>query len=213
MFAGDWRLAVMAYNAGEYRILGALRRSGQHARNARPESLPGLSGITYAYVQKLRALSCLMVQADARAGWLDSLDRQVPVLEAQAADAPTLRDWARARGLDAAALARLNPALAQGRILRDPAVRVLAPRAATTGAPSIASAALPAGTNATTVPDDDAGSAATARAHTVRRGESAWAIARRYGMATAELLKRNDLDRRATLRPGMVLRIDAGPDE
>jgi membrane-bound lytic murein transglycosylase D len=135
----------------------------------------------------------------------------VPVLEAQPADAPTLRDWARARGLDAAALARLNPALAQGRILRDPAVRVLAPRAA--NAPSTASAALPPGTNATTVPDDDAGSAATARAHTVRRGESAWAIARRYGMATAELLKRNDLDRRATLRPGMVLSIDAGPDE
>jgi len=31
MFAGDWRLAVMAFNAGEYRLLGALKRSGQQA--------------------------------------------------------------------------------------------------------------------------------------------------------------------------------------
>ena len=43
MFAGDWRLAVMAYNAGEYRVFGALRRSGQVARDADPEKLESLS--------------------------------------------------------------------------------------------------------------------------------------------------------------------------
>ena len=31
MFAGDWRLAVMGYNAGEYRIFGVLRDAGQRA--------------------------------------------------------------------------------------------------------------------------------------------------------------------------------------
>src|SRR3546814_15089392 len=36
MFAGDWRLAVMAYNAGEYRVLGPLKRSGQRAMDADP---------------------------------------------------------------------------------------------------------------------------------------------------------------------------------
>src|SRR5690606_21282331 len=42
MFAGDWRLAVMAFNAGEYRVLGALRRHGQRPANADPESLESL---------------------------------------------------------------------------------------------------------------------------------------------------------------------------
>src|SRR5690606_38211302 len=81
MFAGDWRLAVMAYNAGEYRVFGALRRAGQVARDADPEKLTSLSGITRAYVRKLHALSCLFDRADDGGDWLQSLDRQVPLLE------------------------------------------------------------------------------------------------------------------------------------
>jgi len=130
MFAGDWRLAVMAYNAGEYRILGALRRTGQNARNAKPETLTGLSGITHAYVQKLRALSCLFEQADDREDWLKALDRTVPLLSAQPlpTTAGNLDRWARAQGFDPAALRRLNPAFVDGRIARtDRTLRVLAP--------------------------------------------------------------------------------------
>lgn len=130
MFAGDWRLAVMAYNAGEYRILGALRRTGQNARNAKPETLTGLSGITHAYVQKLRALSCLFEQADDREDWLKALDRTVPLLSAQPlpATAGNLDRWASAQGFDPAAMRRLNPAFVDGRIARtDRPFRVLAP--------------------------------------------------------------------------------------
>jgi membrane-bound lytic murein transglycosylase D len=132
MFAGDWRLAVMAYNAGEYRVLGALRRSGQNARNAKPETLVGLSPITHAYVQKLRALSCLLESADDREEWLRALDRPIPLLEARTLPqgATTLEAWARTQGLDAAKLKRMNPAFEGGRILArkdDAAWRVLAP--------------------------------------------------------------------------------------
>ncbi len=120
MFAGDWRLAVMAYNAGEYRVFDALRRSGQVARHADPEKLVGLSGITRAYVRKLHALSCLLDQADDRDSWLQSIDRPVPVLQAISLPAGTrsLADWSAVTGRDGATVARLNPAFSAGRVAR-----------------------------------------------------------------------------------------------
>ena len=120
MFAGDWRLAAMAYNAGEYRLLAALRKSGQVARNADHDKLPGLSGITRAYPRKMHAISCLLQQADDRAEWLASVDRpverlvEVPLPQ----DAHSLDAWAREQGLDPARVRKLNPAFANGRIVR-----------------------------------------------------------------------------------------------
>ncbi|WP_152611932.1 LysM peptidoglycan-binding domain-containing protein, partial [Xanthomonas vesicatoria] len=49
------------------------------------------------------------------------------------------------------------------------------------------------------------------RTHTVRNGESAWAIARRYGITVATLLASNGLDKRAVLKPGMVLSFNDTP--
>jgi membrane-bound lytic murein transglycosylase D len=43
--------------------------------------------------------------------------------------------------------------------------------------------------------------------HTVARGESAWGIARRYGLRVEDLLARNHLLPRSVLRPGTVLQI------
>ena len=136
MFAGDWRLAAMAYNAGEYRVFGALRRSGQVARSADPEKLTSLSGITRAYVRKLHALSCLLDGGADQAPWMQSLDREVPVLEAVdlPADVRNLDAWSRATGRDAALVRRLNPAFVGGAVQRGHGVqRVLAPRPAPAG--------------------------------------------------------------------------------
>ena len=235
MFAGDWRLAVMAYNAGEYRILGALRRSGQTARNAKPETLPGLSPITHAYVRKLHALSCLLEQAEDRDDWLRALDRPVPRLDAVAlpASVDNLTVWARRNGQDPDRLQRLNPAFVNGRIARagGQAARLLAVASATTptsssplaaGAVDVEGAAVSsadiASTNGTApaaqpaktadVPVAETSSAATARRHTVVRGDSPWKIAARYDIGVAELLERNGLPIDAVLRPGRTLLID-----
>jgi membrane-bound lytic murein transglycosylase D len=120
MFAGDWRLAVMAYNAGEYRVLDALKHSGQHARDADPDKLVGLPEITLAYVRKLHALSCLLDRADNHAAWMKSLDRPVPLLQAQAMPVGTasLDIWAANQGLDGALVRRMNPAFVNGRVVR-----------------------------------------------------------------------------------------------
>ena len=215
MFAGDWRLAVMAYNAGEYRVLGALKRSGQRAADADPSKL-AMPAITQAYVRKLRALSCLFEEAEDRDAWLQAMDRPVPVLvAAPAAGAGTLEAFARRGGTDAAMLRRLNPAFDDGRIAARGDRMVLAPVGAA------APAAMPATTTVAALSTATGGGfvneavdpasldvAPAARTHTVARGESAWTIARRYGIRSDDLLSRNGLDARSVLQPGMSLRID-----
>ncbi|WMJ68037.1 lytic transglycosylase domain-containing protein [Stenotrophomonas sp. 24(2023)] len=219
MFGGDWRLATMAYNAGEYRVLQALRKAGMNATNARPAALPGLSPITYAYVEKLHALACVLEDAEEQPAVMASLDRTVPVLKAHPLPAGTsVQQWAAQRALDPARIARLNPALS-GTGRASASTRVLAPVAAasttvTEAPPALAAtagtsapaSAQPAPAVARTVAS--AADRPRARRHTVRDGESAWTIARRYGMPVKALLSLNGLSGNAILKPGAVLRIE-----
>ena len=229
MFAGDWRLSVMAYNAGEYRVFGALRRSGQVARTADPEKLTSLSGISQAYVRKLHALSCLLDQADDRDAWLQALDRPVPVLEAVTLPGGThdLSTWSAINGRDKAMIARLNPAFPNGRVPNAGVpMRILAPVVApvtasvvpsstpaeSTHASAVATGIEPVDTVATLSAMPEKTSSATAapsHTHVVSRGESLWTIAHHYKLQVGELLSRNALTPRAVLRPGMVLQLDA----
>ena len=263
MFAGDWRLAVMAYNAGEYRVLDALRRSGQQAREADPARLTSLPAITRDYVRKLRALSCLLDHADDRDDWLQALDHPVPVLQPTPLPASTrsLDGWAQRHGRDPALVRRLNPVFPGGRVAAGAAgqVAVLAPAASPISAladasptpalpPPLAESPLVADAQAASLVSPDtardaggnamdavaaAGASATppasavqpnpladaaratlaATTHVVRRGESAWSIARQYGLRVDELLARNGLLARSVLRPGTVLRIALAPGE
>lgn len=219
MFGGDWRLATMAYNAGEYRVLQALRKAGMNAQNATPSALPGLSPVTYAYVEKLHALACVLEDVEEQPGVMASLDRTVPVLKDHALPAGTsVQQWAAQRSLDPARIARLNPALAAGG-RPSGTTRVLAPVAAATAdvvdsttalaasvSPTSAPAASPAPQVARTVAA--AVDRPRSRRHTVRNGESAWTIARRYGMPVKALLSMNGLSGSSVLKPGAVLRLE-----
>ena len=222
MFGGDWRLAMMAYNAGEYRVLQAMRRAGMNAQNAKPEALPGLAKTSYAYVEKVHALACVLDHAQTHGKLMARLDRQVPILDEHTLPAGTsLQGWADRRALPADLVGRLNPALPTTRGSDTPRA-VLAPRsnarttvALTPTPPDPATAQTVASTTATVV--DKAASAVPrgihARrtphlTHTVRTGESAWTIARRYGVTVKTLLTRNGLHPNSVLKPGMVLAFD-----
>lgn len=194
-FGGDWRLTLMAYNAGEFRVLQALRRGGKVA-GAEPRSLAGLPPITYAYVEKLHALACLLEQAGEQPQWRAALDQPVTRLQAQPLEgARSLEQWAAHNGQDAATLRRLNPALAGHWPSRGTPL-ALVPATATTVATAddASSPAARAGDVATT--------------YTVRRGDSAWTIAKRHGVSTQRLLDLNGLGPKSVLRPGMVLRVN-----
>lgn len=215
MFAGDWRLAAMAYNAGEYRILGSLRRGGQVARDARPEQLKGLAPITHAYVRKLHALSCLLTRAEENEDWMRALDRPVPELTAITVPPETRQvdRWATSNGQDPAQLRRLNPVLAGARP-DSGAMQLLV-----VSTPSNATQVLANAGSGNTTADDISPLGKTpvpaseepspGRRHTVRQGENISTIARRYGVRSTELLGLNDLTARSILKPGRVLLIDA----
>ena len=222
MFGGDWRLATMADNAGEYRVLQSLRKAGMNAQNARPAELPGLSPVTYAYVEKLHALACVLEDAETEPAVMASLDRTVPVLKGHTLPAGTsVQQWAQQRDLDPARIARLNPALASGKGRPSGQVTVLAP---TAHAPVDASASVAAIALAPSAPVDTPAARTTpapaatrtvasadrprSRRHTVRDGESPWTIARRYGMPLKALLSLNGLSGSSVLKPGAVLRVE-----
>lgn len=223
MFGGDWRLATMAYNAGEYRVLQGLRKAGMNSTNAVPADLPGMSPITHAYVEKLHALACVLENAEEQPAVMASLDRTVPVLKSHTLPAGTsVQQWAAQRALDPARIARLNPAAdGRGRPQNAP-VRLLAP----VSAPETASVAAIASTGSVTGQTAAAAVAAVSpapvvartvasaadrprtRRHTVRNGESAWTIARRYGMPVKALLSLNGLSGQSVLKPGAQLRVE-----
>ncbi|AKC85744.1 transglycosylase SLT domain-containing protein [Pseudoxanthomonas suwonensis] len=197
-FDGNWRLTAMAYNAGEYRVLQALRHSGGDAAGVAPGSIRGLPPVTYAYVEKLHALACLIEEAGEQPQWRAGLDHPVPRLQARALeDARSLDAWAARHGQDPATLRRLNPALAGRWPSRDTPWALVPETATASGATAAATAAGMAG----------AAADPQAATHTVRKGDSAWSIARRYGVSPRHLLELNGLRADSVLRPGMVLRV------
>ena len=218
MFGGDWRLATMAYNAGEYRVLQSLRKAGMNAQNARPSALPGLSPVTYSYVEKLHALACVLENAETTPAVMASLDRTVPVLKGHTLPAGTsVQQWAVQRSLDPARIARLNPALASGKGRPSGQVTVLAPATHAPVDPSVMLAQADAPVPDTVSPRTQTQVASRAvasadrpkaRRHTVRNGESAWTIAKRYGMPLKALLSLNNLSGSSVLKPGAVLRVE-----
>jgi len=218
MFGGDWRLATMAYNAGEYRVLQSLRKAGMNAQNARPSALPGLSPVTYAYVEKLHALACVLEDAETSPAVMASLDRTVPVLKSHSLPAGTsVQQWAAQRAMDPARIARLNPALASGKGRPSGQVTLLAPAAHAPVDTTVVLAQAEAPVTETVSPRADVVAASRtvasadrprARRHTVRNGESAWTIAKRYGMPLKALLSLNNLSGSSVLKPGAVLRVE-----
>lgn len=197
---GDWRATAMAYNAGEGRLRRAFARSGERAVSGERRLPPGLSSITYAYVAKLHAIACLVVEP-GRHGLTLPTDTFAP-LEVRPAPPGIARLEAVAAhwNTDSAALRALNPAWKRG-FAGGPAPRLLLVPSTAGDSRGVVSAGREAAAPAPSV------AAAAPSVHTVRRGDTLWKIARRYGTTVRALAAINGLRPESTLALGLRLRI------
>jgi membrane-bound lytic murein transglycosylase D len=227
----DWQATVMAYNAGEYRLLNAFERNGNRDVSGEQEKPRGLSNITYDYVAKLQALSCLIAEPQRQGLQLPMDIRFKPLVPMLVADnIRDLKQIAAQTGIDGDALKTLNPGYRSGRIVAGAPRLVLIPArvglsTALAQADPVASAtpteqAVSQATSTSTQPGDDAPTVANdpapdpaptaataATGHQVRDGDTLWSIAKRYGLSLNALRRINGLGKGARLTPGQWLKV------
>lgn len=211
----DWQAIVMAYNAGEGRLMRAFRKSNDRTASAAQRKPHGLSNITYDYVAKLQALACLVSEPEEHGLRLPVSTQFVPLAPVlMDARVGTLDRFAADQGKNPELLRRLNPAFKGGRVVAGVPRLVLTPLGSQQSRIDVSTVAMVAAPNvvadevATGSPDIVATSGnERASTHTVRAGESLWSIAKRYSLSVDQLRRANGIDKSATVRPGQTLQL------
>jgi len=187
----DWSLALAAYNGGEGRVARQIKR--QHTNDFWKLKLRDQ---TRNYVPLFMA--ALMIAKDPE-GYGFYIEPDPPLeFDWVATNKPLeLKDVAAALGTSEPVLIDLNPELRRGVTPPDiTPYRVRVPKGTAEQFAAIYRM-LPASSQTQLVE------------HTVRRGETLGAIARRYGVATSEILALNQLSPKKRLKVGQVLTIPA----
>lgn len=114
---GDWRLADMAFNSGEYRVKNLLRGRDAHALSAAELGKLAFNPITHDHLDRLLALSCVIADPQRFGVTLPELapgQRLKTVILQSGMD---VRLAARLAGLDPADMKRLNAAFRRNRMV------------------------------------------------------------------------------------------------
>ncbi|RPH76706.1 MAG: LysM peptidoglycan-binding domain-containing protein, partial [Candidatus Rokuibacteriota bacterium] len=196
---GSWPLAQAAYNAGEMRVIRAIRATGSsdfwtlaQTRHLHPE--------TKDFVPAIHAAT--LIAENATQYGFEFAEVDTPHVETVAVPPSTdLRRLASKAGIEPGELKVLNPVLVRamtppgdGWSLRVPpgtrsnVLTALAPPAPRATAARRAAATRPVG--------------AREDVHVVRPRETVSSIAKQYGVAVADVLRWNRLEQRAHIRPG-----------
>ncbi|MCG6947736.1 MAG: LysM peptidoglycan-binding domain-containing protein [Acidobacteria bacterium] len=183
----DWYLALAAYNSGAGNVRRAIRRSGSRDFWALRRYLPRE---TRNYVPAFIA-SVIVAKHPEKYGFTAPTEKPWDFDSIQVPDALDLQFLAKESGIPLADLRELNPA-----IRRD-----LTPaRSSTTLRLPIGTATAAEAVLASTPRDEWA----PRMIHTVRSGDSLYAIARRYGSSVSAIRQANAL-RGSLIRPGQTL--------
>ncbi len=204
---GGWQAIVMAYNAGEGRMQSAFRRARSREVSAALRRPHGLANVTYDYVAKLQALSCLVAEPERVGLNLPTGARFVPVVPVLAPESiASVDELARQHGVSAAELRRLNPGYKAGRIAAGVPRLVLTPTIGRQAEPVDGHPSLDEGI-ALADAGGDAPPSSTAGFHEVRAGDSLWRIARLHGLSVEQLRRYNRLAVGQVVRPGQRLKL------
>lgn len=256
----DWRLANMAFNAGEFRVRRLIEPLGDKRLSAGELARLALSRTTHEHLDKLMALACIAgepVRFNVRLPEPTPADRLSTVTLTRPID---LRVAAHLAGIGADTLRQLNAGHLRARMADDAPLRLVLPaeqavplertlagmpdalwsdwrELRTRHATDVAALASAAGVDASIValanglstdarvadgarvllPGREQAAAATetaasTRVHVVKSGDTLGAIARRYQVKIAQLLRWNAMAATTTLRPGDRIRITAPRD-
>lgn len=197
-FDRDWALVTMAYNAGEFRIKGALQRARTSTDATPPERL-AVSPITHEHLVKLRALACLVATPEQMGLALPAFERAHQMQSLRVDRQRSVAQLIALLGIQREQWQSWNPAWSRGRV--DAGAEILLPQQLVQQGLRAIEAAAPEAFAATTP------AAGADRVHVVRNGESAWGIARRYAVSLSALLAANALAADAVLHPGQRLRL------
>jgi len=197
-FDGDWLLALASYNGGPGRVQRAIRRAGTSDFWRLSASSRYLPRETRNYVPAI--LAAMLVARDPQAYALDLTSEPPVAYESvpipRAVDLRRVAEWTGASIEDIQAL---NPELR---------------RWVTPARAENYEVKVPVGTGARLREELALASPAdfaTFKRHTVARGETLAALARKYRVRRADLAEANGLSAKARLRPGQELLIPRAP--
>lgn len=194
---GDWALAAAAYNAGEYRVKRARRRSGGDADFWELAARGLLPRETRAYVPKL--IAAARVGHDPHGTGLGFVPQERPLewRDVQVEPGSRLDAVARAARVSADHVRRLNPHLRQG---------ITSPRGATSTVRLPADAADGFAARWAQIPDSQRRGHVV---HVVQRRETLSGIAEAYGVSLNAIREVNQVNPRQLL-PGQRLTVPLG---
>ena len=221
----DWRLTDMAYNAGPYALLAALREHPELGSGAIPD-IP-VSRTTRTHLARLMALSCILRQPERFRVELPKPSRADELATIEVPAGTRLKDAAEMAEISEAKLRALNPGYIGGGVPQESprtlllptgAIESLAAALAVDASEPVAQVntkeqdaapgnSLPLPSEPTPPPQDNSPAPdAPERYYRVRRGDTLWSIAHRHHVSVKDLKHWNDL-RDSDVRPGQQLRV------